>query len=796
MFFIFLALFWLKHINIALCILLNSYNVFNNPLFNINRPIIGAHTKGGLCKIGNLKYNFLYISPLNTGINNTSLRYSYLNGSDDHDIAGVNLTHDPLLKAENSVEGVTDVEAELSNLEASGSHNSNIAEKSNSPFKIGINDLVQAALNWKFDKSPEPEITEKEIEEIHQKFIKSSEDDSESTFHQILTRSISKKLAQNDRSKFKDDRTKVRELLGEFSIELEGKRCHGCGVSLQHKDELKKGYVDREYFDQCSKDTSVKCKRCCSLRSGTFFLSEDSIKMSSDGRSSTTSGFPSTSVEIDGSVYDASVDLVEADRELVKREFEKEIDAVNRIKQASIETVNIVRNMLRIKKKKRITILYIVDAVDPHIDTGLLDLIRKRQDEFMTTRGDLATHQGDSQLTKEPQRSRKDTLKTSSGRLQRRCGGIKVYLAVNKIDLLPRYKREDLVVYFRNMVNSKVDIGLRTKNIFPISCKYNTNVDSLLNVILSEAKKLGNQVLFIGPTNSGKSTLINAIHTILNTHRNKERSRGHFSSNFDYTVNGLGSSDDTSTLSNLEEKLIDPMNEANTPTNATKDDVAPIDSSRSRSIDSGIGSGDDKKALSTKVTSSIVPGTTLGVLGIRLGMGLKVYDTPGIFIPNSFISYLDNDQLKEVIINNTCSNKSIRITKGQTLLIDKYARIDVTAGRDFFVKCYLSDKLKLFVKKTHRVPRFLEREFPNAQLWYPKASLDSCTADTTPKKFNIVLSGWDSATCDLCIKGLGFLTIGGALRILFDLHTRDNLELSLRTPMFPKNIFPFKPRKS
>ncbi|UKK01928.2 hypothetical protein MACK_001281 [Theileria orientalis] len=795
MFFIFLALFFIKHVNIALCILLNSYNVFNNLLFHINRPIIGAHKEGGLCKIGNLKYDFLYISPLNIGINNRSLRSAYVNGSDDHEIQGLNRTHDPLFNAENPLEGVTDVEPELSNVDATGAHTSSIADKTNSPFKIGINDLIHAALNWKFEKDPEPEITEKEIEEIHQKFIKSSEDDSESTFNQILTSSINKKIAQNDRNNVKDDRTKVRELLGEFSIELEGKKCHGCGVSLQHKDELKKGYVDREYFDQCSKDTSVKCKRCCSLRSGTFFLSKDRNKISSDGSSSDDSGSPNTGIELDESVYDTSMDIVETDRDLVKRVVSKEINAVDRIKQASIETVNIVRNMLRIKKKKRITILYIVDAVDPHIDTGLLDLIKKRQDEYLTTNGDFSTHGGNYEVTKEPMKSRNDTLKRSNGRSQRRCGGIKVYLAVNKIDLLPRYKREDLVLYFRNMVNSKVDIGLRTKNIFPISCKYNKNVDSLLNVILSEAKKLGNQVLFIGPTNSGKSTLINTIHTILNCHRNSDRLRRPFSSNLQGTVDELSSSDDLSISNNLEEQVTNPMIEANTTTKDTQHDTATLDSSRGTTIATGISSGDDKKSLSTKVTSSIVPGTTLGVLGIRLGMGLKVYDTPGIFIPNSFISYLDNDQLKEVIINNTCPNKSIRITKGQTLLIDKYARIDVTAGRDFFIKCYLSDKLKLFVKKTHRIPRFLERQFANSQLWYPHTTGTS-TQDNTCKKFDIVMSGWDTATCDLCIKGLGFLTLGGALRINFDLYTRDNIELCLRTPMFPKNIFPFKPRKS
>ncbi|UKJ90532.2 hypothetical protein MACJ_001466 [Theileria orientalis] len=787
MFFIFLALFLVKHVNIALCILLNSYNVFNNLLFNVNLPVIGAHKEGGLCKIGSLKYDYLYVSPLNTGINNRSLRSSYPNGSDDHDIAGVNPTHDPLFNPESPLDCVTDVEQELSNLDSTGPHTSNIGENNNSPFKIGINDLIHAALNWKFDKDPEPEITEKEIEEIHQKFIKSSEDDSESTFNQILTSSINKKISQNDRNKAKDDRTKVRELLGEFSIELEGKKCNGCGVSLQHKDELKKGYVEREYFDQCSKDTSVKCKRCCSLRSGTFFLSNDRIKLISDGTSSIDSGSPSTSIELDEGAHHSSIDFVETDRELVKGVVSKEIDAVDRIKQASIETVSIVRNMLRIKKKKRITILYIVDAVDPHIDIGLLDLIKKRQDEFLTTNGDFPTHGGNYQQTK--------PIKSSNGRSKPRSGGIKVYLAVNKVDLLPRYKREDLVLYFRNMVNSKVDIGLRTKNIFPISCKYNTNVDSLLNVILSEAKKLGNQVLFIGPTNSGKSTLINTIHTILNCNRNSERSLRPPSSSSDATGNESSSPDDVSTSSNLEAQLLNSTTEANTTTNDIKHDTGSLDSTSITTIASGTSVGDDKKSLSTKVTSSIVPGTTLGVLGIRLGMGLKVYDTPGIFIPNSFISYLDNEQLKEVIINNTCPNKSIRITKGQTLLIDKYARIDVTAGRDFFIKCYLSDKLKLFVKKTHRIPRFLEREFPNSQLWYPPTTSTS-TQDNTCRKFDIVMSGWDSATCDLCIKGLGFLTLGGALRVKLDLYTRDNVELCLRTPMFPKNIFPFKPRKS
>ena len=85
--------------------------------------------------------------------------------------------------------------------------------------------------------------------------------------------------------------------------------------------------------------------------------------------------------------------------------------------------------------------------------------------------------------------------------------GKDVILVANKRDLLPKSMKDGKIgVWLRNQVKK---LGLRPKDVMLISVKNKYHLDDLLNNI--ENRRYGRDVYFLGATNVGKSSLINAL---------------------------------------------------------------------------------------------------------------------------------------------------------------------------------------------------------------------------------------------------------------------------------------------
>ena len=85
--------------------------------------------------------------------------------------------------------------------------------------------------------------------------------------------------------------------------------------------------------------------------------------------------------------------------------------------------------------------------------------------------------------------------------------GKDVILVANKRDLLPKSMKDGKIgVWLRAQVKK---MGLRPKEVMLISVKNKYHLDDLLNSI--EARRYGRHVYFLGATNVGKSSLINAL---------------------------------------------------------------------------------------------------------------------------------------------------------------------------------------------------------------------------------------------------------------------------------------------
>lgn len=85
--------------------------------------------------------------------------------------------------------------------------------------------------------------------------------------------------------------------------------------------------------------------------------------------------------------------------------------------------------------------------------------------------------------------------------------GKDVLLVANKRDLLPKSMKDGKIgLWLRNQVKK---LGLRPKEVMLISVKNKYHLDELLNSI--ENRRYGRNVYFLGATNVGKSSLINAL---------------------------------------------------------------------------------------------------------------------------------------------------------------------------------------------------------------------------------------------------------------------------------------------
>lgn len=145
------------------------------------------------------------------------------------------------------------------------------------------------------------------------------------------------------------------------------------------------------------------------------------------------------------------------------------------------------------------------------------------------------------------------------------------------------------------------------------------------------------------------------------------------------------------------------------------------------------------------ITTSILPSTTLNSIEININDNLTLIDTPGILYNKSFYDILDGKELKKITPKKEIKPISYQIKKEQTIIIDKYLKIEVS---NINLVIFMSNNLN--VKRTYQ-------------------------------KINNVKKEIYVDNNDLVISGLGFIKFIGSGKIKIDInkeidiYTRDSL---------------------
>lgn len=132
----------------------------------------------------------------------------------------------------------------------------------------------------------------------------------------------------------------------------------------------------------------------------------------------------------------------------------------------------------------------------------------------------------------------------------------------------------------------------------------------------------------------------------------------------------------------------------------------------------------------TKITTSVLPSTTLDLIEVKINDELTIFDTPGLLDEGSII-LTKGDYLKKMIPRKEIKPRVIQVKTDQTIVLDDLVRIDVKSKTNLIF--YVSNDLKI-------------------DRYYKEKDIFSGL-----EKYNISLKG----NQDLIIKGLGFVKTTG-----------------------------------
>ena len=146
----------------------------------------------------------------------------------------------------------------------------------------------------------------------------------------------------------------------------------------------------------------------------------------------------------------------------------------------------------------------------------------------------------------------------------------------------------------------------------------------------------------------------------------------------------------------------------------------------------------------TKITTSIMPSTTLNPIEINLNENLTIIDTPGLLCEKSFYDILEGKELKKKIPKKEIKPISYQIKDKQYIVIDKYAIIE---AENINMVLFMSNSLN--IKRLYKKP------------------------ETKLKERNIKIDN-----NDLVINGLGFIKCIGKTNI--KIYTYDEISVTTR----------------
>ncbi|GMI30196.1 hypothetical protein TeGR_g11583 [Tetraparma gracilis] len=207
--------------------------------------------------------------------------------------------------------------------------------------------------------------------------------------------------------------------------------------------------------------------------------------------------------------------------------------------------------------------------------------------------------------------------------------------------------------------------------------------------------------------------------------------------------------------------------------------------------------GNANKRSANAVTVSPLPGTTLGVMKMRLGEDSTLMDTPGLLVDGSLNRLLTGEEMKLATPKKT-SPITLRVEPGSSVLIGGLARVDVKDDcKAFMVTVWVSSEIKLHMTKTAKADEVLRKHL-GTMLTPPivevaegedreekvRQRLEQL-GDMVDHPYEIEGKGWKESAADITLRGLGWVSIVGAGTASINVRVPKGVGVDVRPPLMP-----------
>ena len=187
--------------------------------------------------------------------------------------------------------------------------------------------------------------------------------------------------------------------------------------------------------------------------------------------------------------------------------------------------------------------------------------------------------------------------------------------------------------------------------------------------------------------------------------------------------------------------------------------------------------------LVDKLTTSPIPGTTLNLVPVQLRrLAMSITDTPGVPNPSQATTHLqDTAFLKALVPHKKLNPPVITLNTEISLFLGGLARLDLVSGNPKLVTMFMSNMVTFHRTLRTKADSVFEKHSGNLLLpAYPKSmTLSKVTT------LNIDCPSYKEAAMDVCIHGLGWVSITGKGPCTLEIRTPEVVGVTHRTPLMP-----------
>jgi ribosome biogenesis GTPase YqeH len=196
-----------------------------------------------------------------------------------------------------------------------------------------------------------------------------------------------------------------------------------------------------------------------------------------------------------------------------------------------------------------------------------------------------------------------------------------------------------------------------------------------------------------------------------------------------------------------------------------------------------------------RLTESSLPGTTLKPISVRIGKGHKksssfLFDTPGMMNPHLPTNYLDPDEWTMVYPTKRIQPVFFRMKPGRTIFLGGLARIDFVSNevRDDWQRIifatFISANLPLHTTSMEKADGIYQKRLGDL-IFPPKPGNIELTPLVEKGEWTFESFSRKQAFTDICISGLGWVSLSGVGRMKFKVYAPEKLKVFIREPLMP-----------